>query len=198
MQLCGGKETALGNICLGRAAIGSQLSQGRKATPTPAPVPESEATSYLSCCPSHPPPPFPPNLAAHSFWTPFLFSAGFHSSKKSPWNPQSPVSRPSESSQEIPPFYPRLFGFHQSSPLGKGERFDWPVRVQLLTGSSCSGDKAVVWMLPWNGPQDRPSVRLSRARTHLCPSCSASSSSSEGKHGGVRWLLGDPPAHSVS
>lgn len=52
MQLCGGKETALGNVCPGRAAIGSQLSQGWKATPTPAPVPVSEATSYLSCCPS--------------------------------------------------------------------------------------------------------------------------------------------------
>lgn len=36
-------------------------------------------------------------------------------------------------------------------------------------------------MLPQNGPQDRPSVRLHRARTHLCPSCSSGSSSSTGR-----------------
>lgn len=53
--------------------------------------------------------------------------------------------------------------------------------VGLLTGSACLGDEALLWMLPWNGPQDRPSVRLRRARTHLCPSCRTCSSSSVGR-----------------
>lgn len=59
----------------------------------------------------------------------------------------------------------------------------------FLTGSSCPGDEALLWMLPRNGPQDRPSARLHRARTHLCPSCGTSSSSSAGRDSrGVRSL----------
>lgn len=66
----------------------------------------------------------------------------------------------------------------------------------LLTGSACLGDEALLWMLPWNGPQDRPSARLRRARTHLCPSCRTCSSSSVGRDiRGVRSAShGDCPA----
>lgn len=51
----------------------------------------------------------------------------------------------------------------------------------LLTGSACPGDEALFWMLPRNGPQDRPSERLCRARTYFCPSCRNCSSSSAGR-----------------
>lgn len=53
--------------------------------------------------------------------------------------------------------------------------------VGLLTGSACPGEEALLWMLPRNGPQDRPSARLCRACTHFCPSCRTCSSSSVGR-----------------
>lgn len=72
----------------------------------------------------------------------------------------------------------------------------WLLGSGLLTGSTCPGDEALLRMLPRNGPQDRPSGRLRRARTHLRPSCSAGSSSPAGRHiraaGGPRG--GDHPA----
>lgn len=52
----------------------------------------------------------------------------------------------------------------------------------LLTVSPCPGDAGSLWMLPWKGPQEKPSGRLLRVRTRLCPSCTSSSSSSAGRH----------------
>lgn len=50
----------------------------------------------------------------------------------------------------------------------------------LLTVSLCPGDAGSLWMLPWKGPQEKPSGRLLRVRTRLSPSCTARSSSSVG------------------
>lgn len=68
--------------------------------------------------------------------------------------------------------------------------------VGLLTGSACSGEEALLWMLPRNGPQDSPSARLCRARTRFCPSCRTCSSSSVGRDiSGIRsTCCGDYPA----
>lgn len=47
---------------------------------------------------------------------------------------------------------------------------------------SCPGDAGSLWMLPWKGPQEKPSGRLLRLRTRLCPSCTSRASSSAGRH----------------
>lgn len=152
------------------------------------PVPALRSEGRLPLC-SAPFPPYPLGACALLLTSLALLPFLCCSSRKSPWDPQSTVLPPSDACQEVPPFYPCLSGFHQSSLPERQEV--WSAGAQLLTGSSLPGDKAPVWMFPQNGPQDRPSGRLSRARTHLCPSCSASSSSSEGKQMG-EWLLGDP------
>lgn len=50
-----------------------------------------------------------------------------------------------------------------------------------LTMSPCPGDASSLWMLPWKGPQEKPSGRLLRLRTRRSPSCTARSSSSAGR-----------------
>lgn len=52
----------------------------------------------------------------------------------------------------------------------------------LLTVSPCPGDAGSLWMLPWKGPQEKPSGRLLRVRSRLCPSCTSRASSSAGRH----------------
>lgn len=39
-----------------------------------------------------------------------------------------------------------------------------------LTMSPCPGDASSLWMLPWKGPQEKPSGRLLRLRTRRSPS----------------------------
>lgn len=56
-----------------------------------------------------------------------------------------------------------------------------PAAPLLLTVSPCPGDAGSLWMLPWKGPQEKPSGRLLRVRTRLSPSCTARSSSSMGR-----------------
>lgn len=54
-------------------------------------------------------------------------------------------------------------------------------RESFLTVSPHPGDASSLWMLPWKGPQEKPSGRLLRVRTRLSPSCTARSSSSAGR-----------------
>lgn len=56
-----------------------------------------------------------------------------------------------------------------------------PAAALLLTVSPCPGDAGSLWMLPWKGPQEKPSGRLLRVRTRLSPSCTARSSSPAGR-----------------
>lgn len=66
-----------------------------------------------------------------------------------------------------------------------------------LTVSPCPGDAGSLWMLPWKGPQEKPSGRLRRARTRCSPSCTASSSSSAERNptSARPWHRGQPQPH---
>lgn len=66
-----------------------------------------------------------------------------------------------------------------------------------LTVSPCPGDAGSLWMLPWKGPQEKPSGRLRRARTRCSPSRTASSSSSAERNttSAGPWHRGPPRPH---
>lgn len=89
---------------------------------------------------------------------------------------------PGHSNQEIPRGEELKLGLLFPKNLFPQHLRCHPPPGVLLTVSPCPGDAGSLWMLPWKGPQEKPSGRLLRLRTRLCPSCTSRSSSSAGRH----------------
>lgn len=111
-------------LSAGQGCCGEQVAAVLGSHAHPAPALGSEGSFLSAAPPSLPAQWAPVPCCSHPLDNP-PFSVGLHcSSRKSPWDPQSTVLPPSDASQEVPPFYSCLFGFHQSSPRERQEV--WP------------------------------------------------------------------------